>query len=120
MTAAEFLFAMIERGFDFRLDAKNRLLVNPSRRLTDADRAAIRAHLPALKRLCSNDYSGHPDGWNSDPDLPSRAVLVRGGRLMDSACFESADAAADFLRRVQTGESATFAFRAAVSLKGGA
>jgi len=36
-------------------------LVTPGSRLVDADRAAIRRHLPALKRLVSTDYTHYPD-----------------------------------------------------------
>jgi len=113
MTAFDLIEHLEGRGFALALDDSGRLLVNPVHRLTPEDLAAIKQRMPAIKRLLSADYSDLPDGWQPCPAIPSRAVLVHRGRLLDSACFESTPAAADFLRRVHGGEPAQTAWKAA-------
>lgn len=111
MTAFDLIEHLEGRGFALALDAAGRVLVKPANRLTPEDRAAIKQHMPAIKRLLSSDYSDHLDGWQPCPAITSRAVLIHRGRLLDSVCFESAPAAADFLRRVLAGEPAADAFK---------
>jgi len=113
MNAFGLLQNLLDRGFDLSLDADGRLLVTPGSRLVDADRAAIRRHLPALKRLVSTDYTRHPEGWSVCKDMPNRAVHVRRGRLLDSCLFRTADGARDFIRRVTRAEPLSLAFQAA-------
>lgn len=111
MTAFDLIEHLEGRGFALALDDAGRVLVKPANRLTPEDRAAIKQHMPAIKRLLSSDYSDHLDGWQPCPAIPSRAVLIHRGRLLDSVGFESAPAAADFLRRVLAGEAAADAFK---------
>ena len=113
MNPLDILQNLHDRGLDVRLDGENRLQVTPGKALTDDDRANIRAHLPALKRLCSTDYTQHPEGWSQDPDMPERAVLVSRGRLLDSCIFRTAGGAGSFLHRVAIGEPPNLAFIAA-------
>lgn len=117
MTAFTLLQNLHDRDFDVRLGEDGRLLVAPGNRLTDPDRANIRANLPALKRLVSADYTSHPEDWSVDPDIPSRAVHVRSGHLVDSCLFRTAGGGENFLHRVQSGEPLTLAFHAACAFE---
>lgn len=113
MDAFTILQNLHDRGLDVRLADDGRLLVMPGKALTDADREAIRAHLPALKRLVSCNFTQHPDGWSQDPDMLNRVALVRRGHLIDSCLFRTAGGAVSFLHRVSIGEPPGLAFIAA-------
>lgn len=113
MNAFALLQNLFERDFDVRLGEDGRLLVTPGNKLTDTDRANIRANLPTLKRLVSCDYTQHPEGWSVEPDMPNRAVHVRNGRLLDSCLFHTTTGALELIRRVTNGEPLNLAFHAA-------
>ncbi len=117
MNALDLLHDLAERGMTCHMDDEGRFIVKPSRLITDPDRANIRAHLPTLKRLVSADYTQHPEGWQLDPDIPSRAVHVRQGRLLDSCLFRTAEGALELIRRVGHGEPLTLAFAAACAFE---
>jgi hypothetical protein len=117
MNALSLLLALEERGMTCHMDDQGRLIVKPSRLLNDDDRANIRHHLPALKRLVSCDYTHHPEGWSAEPDMPNRAVLVRNGRLIDSCLFRTITGALELIRRVTNGEPLTLAFHAACAFE---
>jgi len=113
MDAFTLLQKLFERDLDVRLGEDGRLLVTPGHKLTDDDRDAIRANLPALKRLVSCDYSQHPEGWSVEPDMPTRAVHIRQGHLLDSCIFRTHEGAIELIRRVTNGEPLNIAFSAA-------
>ncbi len=113
MTAFGLIEELEGRGFALALDDAGRLLVNPVHRLTPEDRDALKRHMPSLKRLLSSDYSNNPDGWQLCPTIPSRAMLIHRGRLIDSVCFACEGEALDFLRRIRAGEPADTAWKAA-------
>ena len=117
MNALDLLHDLAERGMTCHMDADGRLLVTPGKALTDADREAIRANLPALKRLVSSNYTKHPEGWQVDPDIPERAFLVRNGRLIDSCLFHTTTGALELIRRLAVGEPLTLAFHAACAFE---
>lgn len=115
MTAFELIEELEGRGFALALDDAGRLLVNPVHRLTPEDRDALKHHLPSIKRLLSSDYSDMADGWQLCPALPSRAMLIHQGRLLDSVCFTCEGEARDFMRRIRDGEPAETAWKAATA-----
>jgi len=117
MNALSLLLALEERGMTCHMDDQGRLIVKPSRLLNDDDRANIRAHLPTLKRLVSCDYSQHPEGWSVEPDMPTRAVHIRQGHLLDSCIFRTHEGAIELIRRVTNGEPLTLAFYAACAFE---
>jgi len=117
MNALDLLLVLEERGMTCQMDDQGRLIVKPSRLLNDDDRANIRAHLPALKRLVSCDYTQHHEGWSVEPDMPNRVVLVRQGRLLDSCIFRTNEGALELIRRVTNGEPLTLAFHAACAFE---
>jgi hypothetical protein len=65
---------------------------------------------------CNND-THHPEGWCIDQDMPSRAVHMHNGRLIDSCLLRTAGGAENFLHRVAVGEPPTFAFSAACAFE---
>jgi len=104
---------LFERDLDVRLDTDGRLLVTPGNKLNDTDRANIRHHLPQLKKLVSADYGEYPEGWSQCQALPTRAVHVRQGRLLDSCIFRTNEGALELIRRLAVGEPLSLAFSAA-------
>lgn len=116
-TPLTILQSLLDRGFDVRLDTEGGLLVTPGKELTDTDRAAIRANLPALKRLVSSDYTHHPEGWSIDQDMPGRAVHVRNGRLIDSCLLRTAEGALVLIHRLTADEPLALAFHAACAFE---
>jgi len=117
MDAFTLLQNLFERDLDVRLDTDGRLLVTPGNKLNDTDRANIRHHLPQLKKLVSADYGEYPEGWSQCQALPTRAVHVRQGRLLDSCLFRTSGGAENFLHRVQSGEPPSLAFSAACAVE---
>ncbi|MEW5838360.1 MAG: hypothetical protein AB1717_05970 [Pseudomonadota bacterium] len=120
VNAMTLMLALWERGMDMTLDPANggKVTVTPARLLTDADRAAIRHHLPAIKRLLSVDYSNRPDGWQQDEGMPERVILVNKGALTDSCLFRTETGAKAFLSLLHT-YTTPQAFRAACAIEDG-
>ena len=102
MNAFNLIMSLNERSIDVRLASDGRLIIQPATLLTDADRASIREHAPTMKRLVNTDYSDYSDGWHVDPDdpgIPSRAFMVRNGRIIDSCIFHTGEGALELIRR---------------------
>ncbi|MEW5839300.1 MAG: hypothetical protein AB1717_10790 [Pseudomonadota bacterium] len=119
--AMTLMLALWERGMDMTLDPANggKVTVTPARLLTDEDRAAIRHHLPAIKRLLSVDYTDRPDGWQQDEGMPERVILVNKGALTDSCLFRTQGAAAAFLALIRHKYTSRQAFAAACAIEDG-
>lgn len=114
MNALDLANALEEHGFTLSV-ADARLIVKPASLLTDEDRHTIARQRAALVALYSADYTHHPDGWQLCPAIPSRAVLIHQGRLLDSVCFASEGETLDFMRRIQAGEPAETAWKSATA-----
>ena len=120
MNAMQLIHALNDRGIDLTLNqSAGRVDVRPASKLTDDDRAAIRHHLPTIKRLLSVDYSGFKDGWQHDPTMPERLILVKGGRLLDSCMFNTEGAGLAFLVLIACDYTPRQAFRAAAAIEDG-
>ena len=121
MNAMTLIHALAERGIELSLDRNTAGRVNayPASKLTDEDRAAIRHHLPAIKRLLSVDYTDRPDGWQHDEAMSERVILVNKGALADSCLFRTQGAAAAFLVLIGHGYASRQAFAAACAIEDG-
>lgn len=81
--ALELALSLQDRGIE--LEARGDLLIaRPAALLTEADKAAIKRHKPALMRIVTSDYSGLPDGWQICPAWPARLLMIKAGHLYDS------------------------------------
>ena len=118
MNAMTLIHALAERGIELSLDLKTAGRVNayPASKLTDEDRAAIRHHLPTIKRLLSVDYTDRPDGWQHDEGMPERVILVNKGALTDSCLFRTEAGAKAFMSLLHSFTAAQ-AFRAACGIE---
>ena len=118
MNALPLIFALADRGIELSLDRTTAGRVNayPASKLTDEDRAAIRHHLPTIKRLLSVDYTDRPDGWQHDEAMPERVILVNRGALTDSCLFRTEAGAKAFMSLLHSFTAAQ-AFRAACGIE---